>query len=557
MHPPERRPHSIDSQSSADKIAWRKIRKALEEIGISALVFEASKESIMRRLLHAIETGALEERYAPDTESGLPLESESAPGNNINSATSNASSTELGPATEHHNFRSQIRQTKLCAAGSECEITPTNSLQVASLRSLIYVELPSLPLPYSPEPSVSCKRCGKFNIAFELHMRCQEQCSNGNFDICLRCWRLGRGCLNWYGFGESGTDRWISDVGSKTGEHVERTHPHYLTGRRYRRVTVRKPPTDQDDESVLIETSDPSGNIQLQSGHFCSICSTFVQRYLMICDICNGGEWTYCIACVNQGRCCTHPLLPVSLSTYATSSNSRLYEETREYYPLTFSSHCNNCALPIALPENRYHCPECNNGDYDLCTSCYLGLVKSGQISEANGPQGWRRCLKDHRMIVTAFEKLAKYQQRNTVTAFELSTWYQHRVIVEDLVGGHALGHYLPSGGLDSCFLALYSSWPNEEDHDELAFPKGAEIREVQDHNGGWFSGFYCGKGGLFAGNLGTKHRRSRYRLVGSKDPSTAPENLAREPQSLDTAKGSEILPYRHRPTPASNPSPI
>ena len=51
---------------------------------------------------------------------------------------------------------------------------------------------------------VSYESCGNFIIAFELHMRCQQS-GNGNFEICSRCWGLGRGCLPWYAFGKSGS----------------------------------------------------------------------------------------------------------------------------------------------------------------------------------------------------------------------------------------------------------------------------------------------------------------------------------------------------------------
>jgi hypothetical protein len=33
---------------------------------------------------------------------------------------------------------------------------------------------------------------------------------------------------------------------------------------------------------------------------------------------------------------------------------------------------------------------------------------------------------------------------------------------------------------------------------DELMFPKGAEVLEVEDVNGEWFHGLYMGKQGLF-----------------------------------------------------------
>lgn len=61
-------------------------------------------------------------------------------------------------------------------------------------------------------------------------------------------------------------------------------------------------------------------------------------------------------------------------------------------------------------------------------------------------------------------------------------------------------GQYPPSGGGGLTAVALWSYWPQEGAGDELGFPKGAEIREAVDINGDWFEGFYCGRGGLWPG---------------------------------------------------------
>ncbi|CAF9923249.1 hypothetical protein IMSHALPRED_005876 [Imshaugia aleurites] len=155
-----------------------------------------------------------------------------------------------------------------------------------------------------------------------------------------------------------------------------------------------------------------------------------------------------------------------------------------------------------------------------------------GRISTENGPKGWRRCPNGHRMIIIGFED---------------SIQGQRRIVVDDLVGGHALnnttdsegkvwrwrdesqqthaettstavngrssngsiphpndvtaGRYPPSGGVGMRVRALWSYWPQEGAEDELAFPKGAEIRECEDINGDWILGIYCGRKGIFPGN--------------------------------------------------------
>lgn len=55
-----------------------------------------------------------------------------------------------------------------------------------------------------------------------------------------------------------------------------------------------------------------------------------------------------------------------------------------------------------------------------------------------------------------------------------------------------------PDGGLGMKGVALWSWWPSEGSNDELAFPKGAEIRECKDINGDWFYGCYMGARGVF-----------------------------------------------------------
>ena len=63
------------------------------------------------------------------------------------------------------------------------------------------------------------------------------------------------------------------------------------------------------------------------------------------------------------------------------------------------------------------------------------------------------------------------------------------------------LQQYPPDGGVGMRVLAIFSYWPQEGVADELAFPKGAEIREVEDINGDWFWGCYAGAVKLFPGS--------------------------------------------------------
>jgi len=58
-----------------------------------------------------------------------------------------------------------------------------------------------------------------------------------------------------------------------------------------------------------------------------------------------------------------------------------------------------------------------------------------------------------------------------------------------------------PSGGIGLTVQALWSYFPGNGVKDELSFPRNAIITEVEDINGDWFWGVYCGGKGLFPGN--------------------------------------------------------
>ena len=426
-----------------------------------------------------------------------------------------------------------------------------------------------------PEPSISCARCGKQHIEYGLHYNCPE-CENGDYNICLSCYRHGRGCKNWYGFGYAAWSRY-EGLAPAEGYPPGYPLPHSLTGRRYLRPTQEPAqPGSADNNRRLLTTEDPLR--RLQAGLFCSMCASFSNDCFWKCDICNEGEWGFCNKCVHTGKCCTHPLLavmcvppkqamsnqnasqiqppppPLPTTTTSNPSNSPRTIEHSSLQPLSISTACNICHLLIQPSSTRYHCPQCNEGNYDICSPCYLKLCASGKISPENGNKGWRRCLRGHRMVVVGFE------DRNGG---------RKRIIVRDLVGGSALKeekeedgrgddnnnnnnntqrgenwswkegpdgrmasktiskipttvataaagaisssssttspslllHFPPDGGIGMRVLAQWSYYPAEGITDELMFPRGAEIREVEDINGDWFWGCYAGSKGLFPGN--------------------------------------------------------
>ena len=437
---------------------------------------------------------------------------------------------------------------------------PTQQESNPSLVSQDQLPMPvnaSSPPQIFPEPSIACDRCGKENVQYNLHWNC-SQCREGRYNLCQRCYLSGRGCLYWYGFGYAAMQRFTNQRPAP-GSIPTHSLPHRLKGRRYLRPLPQSVQPATSDLR-LRSTSDPDNRVQ--SGPFCSNCSKYTPECYWTCSVCNEGEWGFCNSCVNQGKCCTHALLPmthnsakraftnssqassenhvaipdqISPISSGRSSTDPIYGE--EYRPLTFSTKCDICTYPVPPSITRFHCLQCNAGDYDIDAACYYRLVHTGKISTTNGPKGWRRCPNGHRMIIVGFED---------------SNIGQRRIVVADLVGGHALKDdvnadgspewtwregqqrqtktvskastsmittasetpandgtppllkkYPPNGGVGMHIEARWSWWPQEGANDELAFPKGAEIRESEDINGDWFWGIYCARKGVFPSNYG------------------------------------------------------
>lgn len=302
-----------------------------------------------------------------------------------------------------------------------------------------------------PEPTVSCSKCQREHIEYEVHYNCAS-CDRGNYNLCLKCYREGRGCRGWYGFGNDGRRRW---------EWAKKNNPllaerHALTASRFIR---------SDSSWGIFE--DPAERLQRVA--FCSRCQAWAADCYWQCGTCNDGDWGYCNNCVNQGYSCLHPLLPVR---YHPPETLRLFEQHQpgstlagaqaamptpphspavasppQVYPFSptsprasgigvarpmmFKTRCDVCQLEIPPSHSRYHCYKCASGlepdskpgNYDICERCYEGLVQVGKISEENGPRGWRRCPKaGDKMVMVGFREVRP------------GRWY--RLIECDLVGG-------------------------------------------------------------------------------------------------------------------------
>ncbi|KAJ9154944.1 RING finger domain-containing protein [Pleurostoma richardsiae] len=411
-----------------------------------------------------------------------------------------------------------------------------------------------------PEPSITCSRCGREHIEYELYYNCTT-CKDGDWNICLTCYRQGKGCLYWFGFGDAGWAKW--EAARKTDPTLP--EPHRLWAVRY--LQPKRIPGGAEGRKTLT-TEDPEA--RLQSGAFCARCLVWANECYWRCGVCNDADWGFCNDCVNQGRSCTHPLLPLtyqpaqstgtppqspprspirpSSASIMTGPNALSFGSFR---PLTFTTRCDICRVPIPPAQSRYHCywcvsslvPDSKPGDYDICQRCYPSLVATKTISVENGPDGWRRCPQGHRMVVVGFQDGKGGQWRNVVqdlvggrklqianvddAALLQYYWYEleerpqesstekghhyarrERLVAKDVSAtatpaaspsaANAVVPFPPDGGTGWRATARWAWYPAPGADDELLFPRGAEIREIEDVNGEWYHGVYMGTKGLF-----------------------------------------------------------
>ncbi|KAI1340599.1 hypothetical protein F5Y15DRAFT_379205 [Xylariaceae sp. FL0016] len=411
---------------------------------------------------------------------------------------------------------------------------------------------------FYPEPSITCSRCQRPHIEYELHYNCSK-CAGGSWNICLTCYRQGKGCLHWFGFGYAAFAKWER---VREQETIPIEPLHLLTSNRY--LPPKSIPGGAEGRRTLT-TDDPAQ--RLESGMFCSRCLVWANECFWRCDQCNDGDWGFCNNCVNQGCGCTHPLLPLTyVAPYSSASSSpghtppqspgigggpvagrghrrprsaQLYmgpnaADIGNFKPLSFNTTCDICRTTIPPSRRRYHCFSCTStvvpdtqpGDYDVCLTCYDNLVHEGRLSSENGYSGWRRCLNGHRMALIGFLDAKGGQKRYTVADLvggrDLRTapydelpgvqmwWWSgpnqsrlQRLATFDVTATapaleDGTEQFPPDGGVGMKGFARWAWFPKAGSDDELLLPKGAEVREIEDVNGDWYFGCYMGAKGLF-----------------------------------------------------------
>lgn len=374
------------------------------------------------------------------------------------------------------------------------------------------------------EPSVTCTHCARPHIEYEIHYTC-EPCSEASpHTLCLPCYRAGHGCAHWFGFGHDALAKWDRARQDNPGL----APPHKLWAGRY--LPPRTLPI-KDDGGVVRTGEDPRE--RLQSGAFCDGCLAWAGDVFWRCSHCNRGEWGFCNTCVNRGRCCPHPLLPLSCQPRGGGAGGGAFR------PLTFATRCDLCRDVIPPQQSRHHCFECvssvegesSAGDYDVCGACYGALASRRQVSPENGAAGWRRCPRGHRMVMIAFREggdgLYRYVSRDLVGGRSLRVvpvegdpsvqrwcWKEGgktmgRLVSVDVASsapvceegeedGVVMTGTFPGDGGGGMVVRARWGWLPSESSGELYFPRGAEVREVEDLNGDWFAGRYMGQEGVF-----------------------------------------------------------
>lgn len=403
--------------------------------------------------------------------------------------------------------------------------------------------------PLYPEPSLTCKRCQRPHIEYTLHYNC-ALCHSGAYNLCRDCYLCGRGCLHWFGFGYGAWRAWDR---RRQAKEPDLAPPHMLTANRYRPPALTQ---GGADGRVTLTAQDPE--LRLESGTFCARCEGWTTRETYWrCEVCNEGDWGFCGECVGTGRCCSHDLLglryvPPSSEAGGGEVTGRVSLQTAAegtaigpFRPVVVTSACEVCGRDVPPREERMHCYACPSsgadggkaGEWEVCAGCYARLEAEGRISAENGAKGWRRCLAGHRMAVVGFvEGRDRVLRRRVVRDWvggrtlgfeeyhghghgddgELQVCYwtekgtrRERLVTRDVaaaaeadvgvVGGTRwTDGFPPDGGAGGHAVARWAWYPAEGAEDELLFPKGAEVREIEDVNGEWFHGVYMGAKGLF-----------------------------------------------------------
>ncbi|KAJ9144038.1 RING finger domain-containing protein [Coniochaeta hoffmannii] len=520
-----------------------------------------------------------------------PTMTTAAAGTVSNSATTqsipfSARAASSGLGIQHPPQPSSTTQPPSSVQTSSPQATPTSATRPRPSDILVSPSFSSHPDPLSPshspllppthtrtrsqlypEPSITCKRCQRPHIEYTLHYNCST-CHSGTYNLCLDCYRRGKGCLHWFGFGYGAWRAYqkaLAQNPPEKGATAIIPRPHMLTANRYRRPKIL--PGGAEGRVTM---SNQNPELRLESGTFCARCERWTTgEVYWRCEGCNEGDWGFCSECVDTGRACSHALLPLTYvppppppppaaaaeregggegssagpSTPRVLLGGRVALQSGDegaaigpFKPVVVAARCEVCGRDVQPREERLHCYACPSGpggdsragEWEVCAPCYARLEGEGRISPENGMKGWRRCLAGHRMAVIAYVEgkdgvLRRMTVRDWVggrtlgfeeyaLGLQVCYWIDNGVRKERLVTRDVAAtaetdvgvrtrwtdEFPPDGGSGGRAVARWAWYPAEGAEDELLFPKGAEVREIEDVNGEWFHGVYMGAKGLF-----------------------------------------------------------
>ena len=375
------------------------------------------------------------------------------------------------------------------------------------------------PLPLFSEPSISCQRCGKSSIQYDLYHHCPK-CP---YDICHSCYLVGKGCLHWFGFGKTALIRW-----KKKGE-PDVMAPHVLEARKYRR------PRSEPSRNFTAVAKRDHPNQRLQRGFFCPSCLDVVSELFFACERCNDCEWGFCPCCVDDAKCCTHPLHPITYdpvtspdksSSAAAAASTPKHDAAALINPLPYNlaspppKLCTFCSQTITLSASEpsaWHCPSCPGPQKsDLHIHCHEALTSMRRIPN----NIYRPCINGHHpmqlITLTTTDRLA-ITHSHVLGPSDPNVLYSENNQISNNLSSSSSPPAPPSStqpepqtqqqqqtgrtvGPGKPMTAQWAYWPAEGVEDELGFPRGAEVWQAQDVNGDWAWGWYAGRSGLYPG---------------------------------------------------------
>ncbi|EME83955.1 uncharacterized protein MYCFIDRAFT_195142 [Pseudocercospora fijiensis CIRAD86] len=228
-----------------------------------------------------------------------------------------------------------------------------------------------------PPPIINGDKCSAKDIATTLHYHCAK-CEDGTYNICIQCYRNGRGCHNWRDFRNA-----------RKRELQEREEQYQLKAVQMESTSKPRPPKVGSPHTLsarkYIQTTEDdcvagSEGWQLQDGAFCESCLDFCGESYWNCKTCFGGGWGFCDRCVQKGRHCSHELFPIQQEKYCEKPKEAPYAKqsphlaSDRYILLPTWHYCDTCQNEILPGESRLHCYECSDGHFDmLAIGVYCG----------------------------------------------------------------------------------------------------------------------------------------------------------------------------------------